>query len=126
VTLTAAQEPESIKDELEAFCQNARGLETFYGELKIAAPASTPAFSAAQAAVTSGADIPALGLPPGVLAASAGSGMGEVQAAVGVSSRAGSPSPAFMSASQLLRRGSVQYEGIIGGLRGMVGQDKGQ
>ncbi|KAK4235866.1 hypothetical protein C8A03DRAFT_36268 [Achaetomium macrosporum] len=132
VTLTAAQEPESIKDELEAFCRDAQGLETFYGELKTAAPASTPTF-AANPAVTAAADIPALGLPPGVLAASsaaasagamAGSGIGEPQAAVGMSPRAGSPSPAFMAASQLLRRGSVQYEGIIGGLRGMVGQDK--
>ncbi|KAK4126110.1 hypothetical protein N657DRAFT_688722 [Parathielavia appendiculata] len=136
-----AQEPEWIKDELEAFCRDAHALEAFYRELKTAAPATTsaggaamtPAFSAATSAAGEAvalpeANIPVLGLPPNVLAASAAApatsaaaGTGEMGTSVvghGVNPRAASPSPAFMSASQLLRRGSVQYEGIWGGLRG--------
>jgi hypothetical protein len=160
-----AQEPEWIKDELEAFCLDAHALEQFYRELRTAAPATTsaggaamtPAFSAFAVPVTTSGggaiavpegSIPVLGLPPGVLAAASSSSSwaggvsssGVAAAAVGVagemagsgvghgvSPRAGSPSPAFMSASQLLRRGSVQYEGIWGGLRGGgSGQEKGK
>lgn len=80
--------------------------------------------------------IPVLGLPPGVLAAATATaavaapsaasatgtsvgGGGSGGGGDGVSIRAASPSPAFVSASQLLRRGSVQYEG--GGILGLGG-----
>ncbi|KAH6635267.1 hypothetical protein B0J18DRAFT_453865 [Chaetomium sp. MPI-SDFR-AT-0129] len=184
------QEPEWIKDELDAFCLDAQALEAFYRELKTAAPATTsaggaamtPAFGATTGAGTAGVappttglntvsvsasaavpegNIPVLGLPPGVLAASnaaaavaaaasvprvgspgvgvSGTGSGSVGGgAVGTdgsnaggyaaSPRTASPSPAFMSASQLLRRGSIQYEGLLGGLslsRLREGGDKG-
>lgn len=56
--------------------------------------------------------IPVLGLPPGVLAA-ANSDFMAGGVASGSSPRLGSPSPALLSASQLLRRGSVQ-DGILG------------
>jgi DEP domain-containing protein 5 len=65
--------PESIKDELEAFCHNATMLEDFYQEVleKATPPAATPpAFSRAvesQTALEQMGNIPALGLPPGVL-----------------------------------------------------------
>ncbi len=126
-----AQEPDWLKEELEAFCSDPQALETFYRELRTAGPATTSAGGAAMtpASFATGAgvvgavpegNIPALGLPPGVLAAAASGGAG----GDGVSpSRAGSPGPAsaLMSASQLLRRGSVQYEGLLGGLRGVSG-----
>ncbi|KAL2200584.1 hypothetical protein P885DRAFT_28691 [Corynascus similis CBS 632.67] len=153
------QEPEWIKDELEAFCRDAQALEAFYRDLRTAPPATTsaggaamtPAFvptgagAASVAVVPPEGSIPVLGLPPGLLAAAppppssysshatsdapygatagvAGAAAGEVAA----SPRTASPSPAFMSASQLLRRGSVQYEGILGGftLRGIREGDR--
>ncbi|GAB1318993.1 vacuolar membrane-associated protein iml1 [Madurella fahalii] len=140
----ATEEPELIRDELEAFCRDAAALEAFYKELKTAAPVAAAAAAAAAASAASGAsatpsfgaatggvtavpegNIPVLGLPPGVLAVS-GSGAGTGEPGVGVSPRAASP--AFMSASQLLRRGSLQYDGgmggilSLGGLRGSGGQ----
>ncbi|SPQ19971.1 d29bd432-270a-490a-aade-3e62068e6c94 [Thermothielavioides terrestris] len=180
ITTTTAQEPEWIKDELEAFCRDAEALEAFYKELRTAAPATTsaggaamtPAFAAADvnsasAAGIAGAvpegSIPVLGLPPGVLAPvsaasplvsasgsgpvvaagavdsgspaataastaaaapAAGVGAGETQnqgVAAGTGPRAASPGLALRSASQLLRRGSLQYEGFLGGLRSVAG-----
>jgi hypothetical protein len=65
--------PESIKDELEAFCHNASLLEEFYEEVleKATPPAATPpTFQRAvgnQGALEQMQNIPALGLPPGVL-----------------------------------------------------------
>ena len=172
-TTWTTQEPEWIKEELEAFCRDAQALEAFYKELRTAGAltsgsvsggggagsVTTPGFGPASARevgmmpVLPEGNIPVLGLPPGVLASSAGAAaasaalgpagaVAAVAAAVaatgtagegggsgsgigvGASPRAGSPSPAFMSASQLLRRGSVQYEGILGGLRGLGGKDK--
>ncbi|KAK3906882.1 hypothetical protein C8A05DRAFT_29212 [Staphylotrichum tortipilum] len=148
-TTWTSLEPEWIKDELEAFCRDGQALEAFYRELRTAAPATTsaggaamtPSFAAvggggATAAGAAGAvpegSIPVLGLPPGVLAAAAaaanpgsGGGGASVPAGDGISPRAGSPGPSLMSASQLLRRGSVQFEGILGGLRGVSG-DRGE
>lgn len=65
--------PESIKAELEAFCHNASLLEEFYKEVleKATPPAATPpTFQQAvaiQGALEQMGNIPALGLPPGVL-----------------------------------------------------------
>ncbi|KAK3318544.1 hypothetical protein B0H66DRAFT_242522 [Apodospora peruviana] len=112
-------EPEAIKEELESFCMDGPALDAFYRELlervppPPQAPASmTPGFRAAAAASTpqggvADTNIPVLGLPPGILsAAAAGPG-----AEMGASPRVGSP--AMLSASQLLRRASVQ-DGILG------------
>ncbi|KAL2153293.1 hypothetical protein VTH82DRAFT_4448 [Thermothelomyces myriococcoides] len=160
------QEPEWIKDELEAFCHDAQALEAFYRDLRTSTPVSTnaggagmtPAFApAASSGVnTSGSgaivppegSIPTLGLPPGVLAGPSSSSAGPVDAAsaaagvggVGVEGgggtggggevaggpRVASPSPAYRSAAaQFLRRGSVQYEGLLASLRGnREGSDK--
>ena len=108
----AAGEPEAIKDELEAFCRDGPALDTFYREVleraAAAGSAATPRTVAVAAAQGNVPDvyIPALGLPPGILTATAAA-----------SDASGSPrvgSPAFsLSASQLLRRGSVQ-DGILG------------
>lgn len=65
--------PESIKDELEAFCHNPSMLEDFYKEVleKATPPAATPpTFLRAvgnQGGLEQMGNIPALGLPPGVL-----------------------------------------------------------
>jgi DEP domain-containing protein 5 len=65
--------PESIKDELEAFCHNPSLLEDFYKELleKATPPAATPPVFQRVVGNQSGLEqignIPALGLPPGVL-----------------------------------------------------------
>ena len=114
-------EPEAIKDELEAFCRDTAALDAFYREVLERATAqqqqqqqqqqpsatpsvgATPAPSVGQGGVPD-TSIPTLGLPPGIMAAAVGPD------AVG-SPRVGSP--ALMSASQLLRRGSVQ-DGILG------------
>jgi hypothetical protein len=190
------QEPEWVKEELEAFCVDPVALEGFYKELRTAAPATTsgggavmtPSFHAAVSGVGGGGggtprtgggggpgmmaegSIPVLGLPPGVLAAgsaaaaAAAAGMGVGTGGIGggagaigemhttaaattgggggnggvgmvaagyghgASPRMGSPSPAFLSASQLLRRGSLHSEGILAGLslRGVTGGGGGQ
>lgn len=109
----ASGEPEAIKDEFEAFCLDAPALDAFYRELLERPPPPPPGATPrtiAVAPLASGGQgnvpdisIPSLGLPPGILTAG--------------SDASGSPrvgSPAFsMSASQLLRRGSVQ-DGILG------------
>jgi DEP domain-containing protein 5 len=65
--------PESIKGELEAFCSDASLLEDFYKEVleKATLPAATPPTFlravANQGALEQMGNIPALGLPPGVL-----------------------------------------------------------
>lgn len=65
--------PESIKNELEAFCYDASLLENFYKEVleKATAPAATPPTfqraAAIQGTLEQMGNIPALGLPPGVL-----------------------------------------------------------
>jgi hypothetical protein len=69
--LAAAITPESIKNELEAFCQNASGLEAFYKEVfeRATPPSATPpSLRSPYAGSLLDANIPTLGLPPGVLA----------------------------------------------------------
>jgi hypothetical protein len=103
-------EPEAIKDELEAFCLDGPALDSFYRELLAVAPAPAAAATASPTTAADGTaipdtSIPVLGLPPGVLA-------GMASPALSGSPRIGSPGTA-LTASQLLRRGSVQ-DGILG------------
>ncbi|KAH6607598.1 hypothetical protein Trco_003911 [Trichoderma cornu-damae] len=99
------REPETIKEELEAFCSDALALEAFYKETleksqhiqgtpATAAVASPPGLEAVPEA-----SIPTLGLPPGVLASM--DGIGGPAATL----RIGSP-------MMFLRRGSVQFDGM--------------
>ncbi|ORY64804.1 uncharacterized protein BCR38DRAFT_341472 [Pseudomassariella vexata] len=100
-------EPESVLDNLEAFCSDEEALESFYKETLEKVPtAATPA-STATAPVQDGepdsdSGIPVLGLPPGVL----GSGADEL--GISPSPRLGTPSN--MTGSLFFRRGSAQYQ----------------
>jgi hypothetical protein len=63
--------PESIKNELEAFCKNAADLEAFYKEVfeKATPPSATPpTLRSPYVGSLLDSNIPTLGLPPGVLA----------------------------------------------------------
>lgn len=74
---TTVVDPEGIKGELEAFCRDREGLEAFYREtLEKGAAAQTPGVVPGGGSVGAGpgglevvpeANIPSLGLPPGVL-----------------------------------------------------------
>ena len=104
-------EPETVKDEMEAFCSDAAALEEFYRETleKSQAVPSTPS-TIGQLSVLDPvpeASIPTLGLPPGVLGGDGGAG----GAVGGASVRMGSP-------MSFLRRGSVQLEGLGLGSKG--------
>ena len=69
--LATVTTPESIKNELEAFCHNANGLEAFYRDVfeRATPPSATPpTLRSPYAGSLLDANIPALGLPPGVLA----------------------------------------------------------
>lgn len=108
-------EPEAIKDELVAFCSNAAILEAFYKEtlergtqaLSSSPPATGAAAEQNDSDVLEG-NIPALGLPPGVLGGTnSGANSGTPR------SGAGSGVPAMVGS--FLRRGSVQYEGLSPG-----------
>ncbi|KAB5532668.1 hypothetical protein GE09DRAFT_373293 [Coniochaeta sp. 2T2.1] len=118
----AAVEPEAVKTELEAFCQDGPALDTFYRELieRAAAAAGTPpTTNNSRLLQTIGltnvpeASIPSLGLPPGVLTPGSARGEEYLGGIVGFgsvgSSRVSSPHPAQLA----LRRGSVQ-DGILG------------
>jgi hypothetical protein len=62
--------PESIKNELETFCRNKEGLEAFYKDVfeKATPPSATPpSLRSPYAGSLLDANIPTLGLPPGVL-----------------------------------------------------------
>ncbi|KAJ9138884.1 Vacuolar membrane-associated protein iml1 [Pleurostoma richardsiae] len=119
-TAGGVPDPESIKDDLEAFCGDAAALEVFYrqaletGSQAQQQPASTPGSMHPVTTTTLGSvpetSIPALGLPPNLLGAGQGQWMASSPGSPSPG-RMGSPgvnSPAMMSASQLLRRGSVQ------------------
>jgi hypothetical protein len=93
--------PESIKNELETFCQNAAGLELFYKEVyeKATPPSATPpTLRSPYASSLLDANIPTLGLPPGVLARDASPSPMRLSNVPGVGS----------SMAQLGRRPSVQ------------------
>ncbi|KAG0652827.1 Vacuolar membrane-associated iml1 [Hyphodiscus hymeniophilus] len=68
--LATAITPETIKNELETFCRNATVLESFYKEVyeKATPPSATPpSLRSPYAGSLLDANIPTLGLPPGVL-----------------------------------------------------------
>jgi hypothetical protein len=96
-------EPEVIKDELEGFCKNAAALTAFYTELleRKRTPLMTPTPPPLGMGAVPDANIPVLGLPPGVLAS------GEMPGSI----RLGSP-------MAFLRRGSVQYDGLGSSVKG--------
>ena len=122
----AITSPEALKDDLVAFCLDTAALDGFYKDLQdrgVQPPrqSMTPTImaQAPPLSVIPDTHIPTLGLPPGVLAAASD---------MSASPRIGSPA-LMMSASQLLRRGSVQ-DGILGGRIGSSGnlagdRDKG-
>ncbi|EHK22209.1 uncharacterized protein TRIVIDRAFT_122289, partial [Trichoderma virens Gv29-8] len=99
-------EPEALKDELEAFCSDAAALEAFYketlekGQYIEGTPATAPAAIPQGLEAVPETSIPSLGLPPGVLASLDGGGPAGAAAAL----RIGSP-------MIFLRRGSVQFDG---------------
>lgn len=111
-------EPEVIKDTLEAFCNDSAALESLYGDL-LERGERVPGTPMTASTVLSlphldpvpEASIPSLGLPPGVLAAHQhehltgldGNGAGHLPASV--RNNLGSP-------MSVLRRGSVQYDGM--------------
>ncbi|KAH7411256.1 vacuolar membrane-associated protein-like protein IML1 [Cadophora sp. MPI-SDFR-AT-0126] len=69
--LVNAVTPESIKNELEAFCHNGPALEVFYKDVfeKATPPSATPPnLRSPYVGSVLDSNIPALGLPPGVLA----------------------------------------------------------
>jgi hypothetical protein len=96
--------PESIKNELEAFCKNPTALDIFYKEVfeKATPPAATPpAMRSPYVTGTLDSNIPALGLPPGVLARDTSPGPLRLSSVAGVGS----------SMPHLGRRQSVQMGG---------------
>lgn len=117
---------ESLKDELEMFCNDGVALEAFYRETleKGRGVGSTPS-SATPLALepVPEASIPSLGLPPGVLGGPAGGGgvpggeEGTAPTAAGGTSPAGGSSR-IGSPMGLLRRGSLQFDGLGLGSKG--------
>lgn len=77
ISRTATADPDAIKDDLDRFCQDKEGLENFYREtLEKGAVVQTPGIAPGGGSVGVGpgglevvpeANIPSLGLPPGVL-----------------------------------------------------------
>ncbi|KKY38556.1 putative vacuolar membrane-associated protein iml1 [Diaporthe ampelina] len=136
VTASIGTEPSGLKAEFERFCGDAAGLEAFYREVleqhhhhnlhqrdAAAVPGSSrlrPNTNASSVTpgmgpVVADSNIPTLGLPPAVLAAQQSddgtggrAGPGSPSSVAGP--RTSSPGSSIMgAASQLLRRGSVQY-----------------
>ncbi|EGX94765.1 Dishevelled, Egl-10, and Pleckstrin domain protein [Cordyceps militaris CM01] len=118
--LQQLMEPEAIKDMLEAFCKDAEALESFYrdilerGQRVPGTPmTASTVLSVPTLEAVAESSIPALGLPPGVLAAHHPD---HLYGADGNGS-AGGGLPANMrntvgSPMSILRRGSVQYDGM--------------
>ncbi|KAK3944920.1 vacuolar membrane-associated protein IML1, partial [Diplogelasinospora grovesii] len=131
-------EPETLKEELEKFCYDGPALDSFYKELleKGIQPRMTPVFAGMNTTMTPrqgsavtltvpDTDIPTLGLPPARLAAQyASATTSGSDLSVSASPRVGSP--AMITATMLLRRGSVQHQlqegnGGGGGGGGLLG-----
>jgi hypothetical protein len=96
-------EPEAVKDDLESFCHDAAALTAFYQEVleKKRTPQMTPTSNPMGLDNVPDANIPLLGLPPGILTS------GEMASSI----RLGSP-------MAFLRRGSVQYDGLGSSVKG--------
>ncbi|KAK2613611.1 hypothetical protein N8I77_000515 [Diaporthe amygdali] len=132
VMASIGTEPSGLKAEFERFCGDAAGLEAFYREVleqqqhhhmpqpqreagsSRLRPTTNLSVTPGMGPVVADSNIPTLGLPPAVLAAQrSDDGAGGGGAAPGSPSAAAGPrtsSPGIMgAASQLLRRGSVQY-----------------
>jgi hypothetical protein len=92
--------PESIKNDLERFCHDPTALEAFYRETfdKATPPSSTPILRSPYVSSTSDANIPTLGLPPGLLNRDSSPGPFRLSSVAGVGS----------SMPQMGRRTSVQ------------------
>lgn len=92
--------PESIKNDLESFCHNSTLLDTFYRETyeKASPPGATPVLRSPYASSVLDANIPVLGLPPGILNRDSSPGPFRLSNVGGV----GSPLPSMG------RRSSVQ------------------
>ena len=122
------QEPEHIKDELEAFCNDGPALDAFYKEQQLLEKSSldkvqqqqqqttgsagvTPRFNIAGTVVAE-TNIPVLGLPPAVIVANNAANNSGLRLDIGGSASSFSPrvsSPGLMHASQMFgRRGSAQ------------------
>ncbi|KAK0620343.1 hypothetical protein B0T14DRAFT_567098 [Immersiella caudata] len=127
-SMYSPQEPENIKDELEAFCNDGSTLDAFYKEQQLlesrgldkaqhpqpqvaGSVAVTPRFGAVGNGVVAETNIPVLGLPPAVIAAANAAGNSNNNG-LGLESASFTPrvsSPALTHASQLFgRRGSAQ------------------
>ncbi|KAK4454343.1 hypothetical protein QBC34DRAFT_317516 [Podospora aff. communis PSN243] len=128
-TMFSPQEPENIKDELEAFCNDGPALDAFYKEQQLlenrsldkvqqqqpqiaGSAGGTPKFGATGNGVVAETNIPVLGLPPAVIAAANTAANNNNSSGLGPESASFTPrvsSPALMHASQLFgRRGSAQ------------------
>lgn len=92
--------PEAIKGELEIFCHDAASLDAFYKEVyeKATPPGATPILRSPYVSSTLDANIPTLGLPPGILNRDSSPAPMRLVNVAGV----GSPMP------QMGRRSSVQ------------------
>ncbi|KUI56833.1 Vacuolar membrane-associated protein iml1 [Cytospora mali] len=119
VTASIGTEPSSIKGEMERLCYDAGALGAFYkevldqaGENRLKPPVATPGMGP----VIADSHIPALGLPPAVFAAhqqhhgSISDGGPATPTSPAAGPRTASPG-IMMTASQLLRRRSIQYNG---------------
>jgi len=109
--------PESIKNELEAFCKNASILEAFYKEVfeRATPPSATPPnLRSPYVGSLLDSNIPTLGLPPGILARDTSPSPMRLSS---VGGGGGSPMPPFG------RRQSVQI-GLSGGGGGGVSSDQ--
>ncbi|TLD23860.1 hypothetical protein PspLS_06803 [Pyricularia sp. CBS 133598] len=112
-------EPNSIRLEMEKFCHDPVALEAFYSEMLEKAPGPQPASSIMAPTIISqtgsGAgpvadhnipNFPSGGLPQGLLSSSVS---GDALSVMPSPVQQRVQSPAVLAASQLLRRGSVQY-----------------
>ena len=145
--LNSATDPETIKNMLESFCGDATALEEFYkhllerGERVPGTPMTvSTVMSVPPSEPLAESNIPSLGLPPGVLAAQQQDGLGANASAAsgapgsgggGTSSGTGSGNSSAIQAAMrigspmaLLRRGSVQYDGMGLGSKGTKSSDK--
>lgn len=120
------QEPLTIRDELEAFCRDADALASFFQDvLERGQPPTTRSSPALHVGGGVGGfpdtHIPALGLPPGIIASTGEATVGHGGGGGGSSMRATSPL-AFASAAAL-RRASVQLQadGSTGPRSGSLG-----
>ena len=118
ITVSIGTEPSSIKAEIEKLCYDPEALAVFYKEALEQAggnrlrSVTTPSMGP----VVADSHIPTLGLPPAVLAAQqqyqAGTGDGGPAAPTSPAAGPRTASPGIMNtASHLLRRRSIQYNG---------------